>query len=106
MEENHGNVQELNPVKAEVPKGPQTLEDFKKENEELKQQLTNVINQFNQLRNTWILTRVEFLLKVIASDAFSVSSHKKAVEEVEMFLFEQNKKAEEPGPQVEQAVQV
>ena len=53
-------------------------------------------NRYKQLENTWMLTRSEFLFKVVDNNKFDVNIRQKAQKELEDFLFpEQNDSKEE-----------
>ena len=53
-------------------------------------------NRYRQLENTWMLTRSEFLFKVVDNNKFDVNIRQKAQKELEDFLFpEQNNSKEE-----------
>jgi len=53
-------------------------------------------NRCKQLENTWMLTRSEFLFKVVDNNKFDVNIRQKAQKELEDFLFpEQNNSKEE-----------
>ena len=68
--------------------------------EKLKNTAEQLYSRVKQLENTWMLTRAEFLFKIVADNKFNVDIRQKAQEELENFLFpaqsdstEENKEA-------------
>lgn len=53
----------------------------------LKKIVEQIYNRAKQLENTWMLTRAEFLFKIVDNNKFDVDTRQKAQKELENFLF-------------------
>ena len=79
MEKNNGRKS----VSIEKP----TVKKMSEENEQLKNVLQQVVNENQQLRNTWALNRATFLFKILELECFDKEVKTKASEELVAFLF-------------------
>lgn len=79
MEKNNGRKS----VSIEKP----TVKKMSEENEQLKNVLQQVVNENQQLRNTWALNRATFLFKILELEYFDQVFKTKAAEELVAFLF-------------------
>ena len=82
MEDNHAISEQPIAVNYEE-KYNELINEFNRLQETAKQLYSRV----KQLENTWMLTRAEFLFKVVDNNKFNVDVRQKAQEELENFLF-------------------
>lgn len=82
MEDNHAISEQPTAVNYEE-KYNELVNEFNRLQETAKQLYSRV----KQLENTWMLTRAEFLFKVVDNNKFNVDVRQKAQEELENFLF-------------------
>lgn len=83
MEENNGRNEQTLDVDAIV-----------NENNQLKEALNNLVNRVNELNNSWVITRANYLFEVIKNDAFPANFKEKAMNELCEFLYPTEKKEE------------
>ena len=79
MEDNNAITKQPNAVNYE--------EEYNKVVEAYKQ----LYERFKNLENTWMLTRADFLFKIVDNNKFNVDIRQKAQVELENFLFPNNK---------------
>lgn len=56
---------------------------------ELEKTAKQLYSRVKQLENTWMLTRAEFMFRIIDNNKFDVDTRQKAQKELEEFLFPQ-----------------
>ena len=78
MEDNNAITEQPNAVNYE--------EEYNKVVEAYKQ----LYERFKNLENTWMLTRADFLFKIVDNNKFNVDIRQKAQVELENFLFPNN----------------
>jgi len=77
------------------------VQKLMEEKARLEQAANNLYARVQQLENTWMLNRANFLFKVIETPRFSEECKDKAIKELEGFLFPPEKKAKEGEPKEE-----
>ena len=56
---------------------------------ELEKTAKQLYSRVKQLENTWMLTRAEFMFRIVDNNKFDVDTRQKAQKELEEFLFHQ-----------------
>ena len=56
---------------------------------ELEKTAKQLYSRVKQLENTWMLTRAEFMFRIVDNNKFDVDTRQKAQKELEEFLFPQ-----------------
>ena len=82
MEDNNAIVEQPNAVNYEEEYGK--LANAYTELEKTAKQL---YSRVKQLENTWMLTRADFMFRIVDNNKFDVGVRQKAQEELEEFLF-------------------
>lgn len=85
MEGNNGRINE--PINDNI-----SLENLKEENIKLRKYLNDAIEEIKNLRNTWDLQRINFLIEIVKCNEFNTELKSKAVEEIEYFIYPKDSK--------------
>lgn len=91
MEKNNGRQKQ---PADNVTALPGTIEALKQENSQLRAACENMHKRIMELQNGWAIQRAHFLFEVVKTNGFSVEAKRKAIEELEGFLFPAEKEAE------------
>ena len=57
------------------------------ENNKIREAYGNLVNRYNDLNNTWMLTRANFLIEVVKNKEFPKDLKDKAIAELTEFLY-------------------